>query len=84
MSENNKMEKEISELYRLFKKYKLKLDFASRCSPYGDRGEVADYLEKNALHYLELEPLAYYCFKATYTMGDIAELKYFLPRLSHS
>ena len=81
MSENNKMEKEISELYRLFKKYKLAPDFASRCSPYSKRGEVAKYLEEQSLHYIEREMIDYYCFKAIYTMGDEQDLKYFLPRL---
>ncbi|MDM1762712.1 MULTISPECIES: hypothetical protein [unclassified Acinetobacter] len=82
MSENNKMEKEISELYRLFKKYKLAPDFASRCSPYGEeRREVAEYLEDTSLHYIDKEMIDYYCFKAIYTMGDEQDLKYFLPRL---
>lgn len=49
------MEKEISELYRLFKKYKLAPDFASRCSPYGERRMVS--VEKllstwNISHYI--------------------------------
>lgn len=75
------MEKEISELYRLFKKYKLKPNFAERCSPYGERREVAQYLEDQSLHYIEREMIDYYCFKAIYTMGDEHDLKYFLPRL---
>ena len=54
MSENNKMDKDISELYRLFKKYKLAPDFASRCSPYSQRQEVAKYLENTLLPYVEL------------------------------
>lgn len=81
MSENNKMEKEISELYRLFKKYKLKPDFASRCSPMGERREVAEYLENKCLYCIEKKIIEYYCFKAIYTMGDEQDLKYFLPRL---
>jgi hypothetical protein len=75
------MDKEISELYRLFKKYKLAPDFASRCSPYGDRQDVAQYLEDTSLHYIDKEMIDYYCFKAIYTMGDEQDLKYFLPRL---
>ena len=75
------MENEISKLYCLFKKYKLARNFASRCSLFGKRQEVAGYLEKNALLYLELEPLAFYCCKAVYTMGSIDDLKHFLPRI---
>ncbi len=81
MSENNKMEQEISELYRLFKKYKLAPNFSERCSPYGERREVAQYLEEQSLHYIEREMIDYYCFKAIYTMGDEQDFKYFLPRL---
>ena len=81
MSENNKMGKKISELYRLFKKYKLAPDFASRCSPYSKRGEVAQYLEENSLHHLDQEMMSYYCYTAISTMGDERDLKYFLPRL---
>ena len=77
------MEKEISELYRLFKKYKLAPDFASRCSPYGERREVAKYLEHKSLHHIEMEVVDY-CLKAIYTMGDEQDLKYFLPRLIES
>lgn len=75
------MEKEISELYRLFKKYKLAPNFVSRCSPYSQRWEVAKYLEHKSLHHVEMEVIEYYCFKAIYTMGDEQDYKYFLPRL---
>lgn len=75
------MNKMIEELYKVFKKYKLAPDFASRCSPYSQRQEVAKYLENTPLPYIELEPIDYYCFKAISTMGDEQDLKYFLPRL---
>ncbi|GAA5008941.1 hypothetical protein GCM10023206_15890 [Acinetobacter puyangensis] len=74
------LENEIKNLYKIFKKYKLKPNFHQRCSSVGNRQEIAKILECTPLEQIQVDELAFYCFKATYTMGDEDDLKYFLPR----
>ena len=75
------MDQEIQELYKVFKKYKLKPNFTERCSSFGARQDLAKHLQAMPLSTLELEPLATYSFKALNTMGNEGDYRYFIPRL---
>ena len=70
----------VENLYQVFENY----------SPNGiggyseypnERDEVADRLLYTDLRETDLKDIAFYAFKATYTMGDESNFKYFLPRI---
>ncbi len=71
----------VDELYEVFSLYPLKSNFADRCSPLGDRQELATRLEQYPPRQTPLEDLALYSFKATHTMGNEVDFKHFLPRI---
>lgn len=72
---------DLERLYSVFAEHPLKPGFDERCSPLGNRQEVARSLQSVSLRSASVEDLAFYAFKAFTTMGDIEEFNYFLPRL---
>ena len=80
-SVNEELAQAIEQLYETFAKYPLRSAFQDRCSPLGERQELAVVLGSVPLRALEVGPLATYAFKALLTMGDEQDLKYFLPRI---
>src|SRR5262245_27451164 len=73
------MKQEISELYRVFKPYRLGPDFVG-CSHCVDPAD-SDRLANTELHGLTLADLDSYSFNAMTTWGDAKHFKHFLPRL---
>ena len=81
MTLSSDLERAVNELYRVFREYRLAVDFPGRCSPLGDRRKLAARLAKQELHTTGVDDLAVYAFKAITTMGNSVDYKHFLPRM---
>lgn len=73
------MEPVISELYRVFRPYRLGNDFVG-CEDCVSSAD-SEYLKSKAIRELTVSDLNRYAFKAMTTWGEIHHFKYFLPRL---
>jgi hypothetical protein len=72
-------EQALENLYAVFAKYPLK---DMECCDCGcDRTVNKRVLMTTPLRQIEEDAIGYYAFKATYTMGDLADFKHFLPRI---
>src|SRR5690349_10293897 len=69
----------IAELYRVFRSYRIGLDF-SGC-PHCVDPRDSDRLRTTALKQLTPQDLEHYARKAMTTWGDSREFRHFLPRL---
>lgn len=69
----------VSELYQVFKPYRLGDDFVG-CEDCV-RPSDSEYLKSRSLHQRNISDLNRYAFKAMTTWGDVHHFKYFLPRL---
>jgi len=73
------MHSSITELYRVFKSYRLGDDFSGcECCVSGDDSER---LASSPLSELTVEDLNRFAFKSMTTWGDVRHFKHFLPRL---
>ena len=70
----------IERLYKVFSSYRFRFDMPC-CIPHCfDQSEI-DALGEKALHSLEPSELSSFTFQLLTTCGDVADFKYFLPRL---
>jgi len=77
----NNLESKIEALYSIFKRYRLYSAFHDRCSPLGERQDLAKRLAGTPLRATSATDVAVYSFKALTTMGDGKDYKHFLPRM---